>query len=91
MWLFYGIAWAVGGVAIAVVGVAVSPPRSVPSTPLAVLLGLAGGFVGGLVFELLSRRTVFGFTAGFIGSLITAMVLLIVWTMVVPEPGHRRL
>ncbi len=91
MWIIDGIVWALAGVAIAVIGVAVSPAPSVPSRPLAVLFGLVGGFAGGLVFELLSRRTVFGFTAGFIGSLITAMVLLIVWTMVVPEPGHRRL
>ncbi len=89
MWVVYGIVWAVAGVGIAVIGVAVSPASSVPSRPLAVLLGLVGGFAGGLVFELLSRATVFGFTAGFLGSLVTAMVVLILWTIVVPEAGHR--
>ncbi len=89
MWVFYAIAWAVGGVAITVIGLAVGRPDDVPSRPLAILLGLGGGFTGGLVFELLSRRSVFGFTAGFIGSLITAMVVLVVWTIIVPEPVHR--
>jgi hypothetical protein len=93
MWVLYGIAWALAGAAIAGIGLAVSRPVDVPSRPLAVLLGLGGGFAGGLVIELLSRSSVFGFTAGFIGSLVSAMVLLVLWTIVTPEhpeSGARR-
>ncbi len=90
MWVLQAIGWAVAGVVITAIALGVSPEDSVSSKPRALLLGLAGGVGGGLVVQVLAHRQGFGFTAGVFGSLVIAMVVLLVWMMVTPEPRHRR-
>lgn len=89
MWLLQAVLWAVAGVGITAIALAVSPEGSVSSRSRAILLGLVGGVAGGLVVQVLARRQGFGFTAGVLGSLVTAMAVLLIWTVVAPEPRRR--
>ncbi len=88
MSVVYGIVWCVAGLAMAVLGLAVTPAEEPPGGALVLVLGLAGGFGGGLLIELLARPTVPGFTAGLIGSVIGASVLLVIGS-VLGEPERE--
>jgi len=84
----YGVVWALAGLLLAVVGRAVTPAQEAPRAASTIALGILGGVAGGLVIDSLSRPTVHGFTAGFIGSLMGSSVVLIIWS-VVAKPAHR--
>ncbi len=83
------IAWIVFGFVIGLIARAVVPGRQGMGFVMTTLLGIAGSIVGGLVASMLRGRPATGFeTAGFIGSLIGAVVLLVVAGMVT-GPRHR--
>ncbi len=82
------IAWIVFGFIIGLIARAVVPGRQGMGFAMTTLLGVAGSLVGGLVASALSGGSATGFrSSGFIGSLIGAIVLLVVAGMVT---GPRR-
>ncbi|HEX9306765.1 MAG TPA: GlsB/YeaQ/YmgE family stress response membrane protein [Anaeromyxobacter sp.] len=82
------IAWIVFGFIIGLIARAVVPGRQGMGFVMTTLLGVAGSLVGGLVASALSGGSATAFQAsGFIGSLIGAIVLLLVAGMVT---GPRR-
>jgi uncharacterized membrane protein YeaQ/YmgE (transglycosylase-associated protein family) len=64
---------------------AIMPGRQQISLPLTALLGVVGSFVGGFLLSLVSgQRRILDFsTTGIIGSVIGALVVLLVYTQVV--------
>jgi uncharacterized membrane protein YeaQ/YmgE (transglycosylase-associated protein family) len=82
------IAWIIFGFIVGLIARAVVPGRQSMGFILTTLLGIAGSIVGGLVVSALTTGNAAGFTtAGFIGSLIGAIVLLFIGAMVT---GPRR-
>ena len=74
------IAWIVFGFIIGLIARAVVPGKQSMGFVLTTLLGIAGSVVGGLVASALSHSDASGFsTSGFFGSLIGAIVLLLIW------------
>jgi uncharacterized membrane protein YeaQ/YmgE (transglycosylase-associated protein family) len=58
-----------------------------------ILLGIIGSFVGGFLQNLIQYHTlsVHSFhTSGIVGSIIGAIVLLLILRLTHAEPGHRR-
>jgi uncharacterized membrane protein YeaQ/YmgE (transglycosylase-associated protein family) len=58
-----------------------------------ILLGIVGSFVGGFLWQLVEFHTLETHhfrTVGFIGSIIGAIVVLLVLRATGPERGHRR-
>ncbi len=82
------VVWIVTGIGLGVLGRAVSPAWQAPGLPLCAGLGAVGGLGGGLLIHLLALRNVAGFTAGEIGAVMGASVLLIAGS-VLAEPGRR--
>lgn len=83
------IAWIVFGFVIGLIARAIVPGRQGMGFIMTTLLGVAGSLVGGLVASALGGGSATGFhAAGFIGSLIGAIVLLVVAGMVT-GPRHR--
>jgi uncharacterized membrane protein YeaQ/YmgE (transglycosylase-associated protein family) len=82
------IAWIVFGFIVGLIARAVVPGKQGMGFIMTTLLGVAGSLVGGLVASALTGGSATGFHAtGFIGSLIGAVVLLVVAGMVM---GPRR-
>jgi uncharacterized membrane protein YeaQ/YmgE (transglycosylase-associated protein family) len=82
------IAWIVFGFIIGLIARAVVPGKQGMGFIMTTLLGIAGSLVGGLVASALAGGSATGFHAtGFIGSLIGAVVLLVIAGMVM---GPRR-
>jgi uncharacterized membrane protein YeaQ/YmgE (transglycosylase-associated protein family) len=82
------IAWIVFGFIVGLIARAVVPGKQGMGFVMTTLLGVAGSLVGGLVASALTGGSATGFHAtGFIGSLIGAVVLLVVAGMVM---GPRR-
>ena len=83
------IAWIVFGFVIGLIARAVVPGRQGMGFVMTTLLGVAGGIVGGLVASALGGGPATGFrTAGFLGSVLGAIILLLVAGMVT-GPRHR--
>jgi uncharacterized membrane protein YeaQ/YmgE (transglycosylase-associated protein family) len=83
------IAWIVFGFVIGLIARALVPGKQGMGLVMTTLLGAAGSLVGGLVASALGGGNVTGFQpSGFIGSLIGAVVLLVVAGMVM-RPRHR--
>jgi uncharacterized membrane protein YeaQ/YmgE (transglycosylase-associated protein family) len=82
------VAWILTGLGLSILGRAVSPPDQALGALLAAALGILGGLGGGFLVEGLATRTVPGFTAGEIGSIMGASVLLIVGS-VLKAPRER--
>jgi uncharacterized membrane protein YeaQ/YmgE (transglycosylase-associated protein family) len=79
------IAWVIFGFIVGLIARAVVPGRQQMGFVMTTLLGIAGSVVGGLVGSALSGASATGLqTAGFLGSLIGAVVLLIIAEMAVP-------
>jgi uncharacterized membrane protein YeaQ/YmgE (transglycosylase-associated protein family) len=77
------IAWIVFGFIIGLIARAVVPGKQGMGFLMTTLLGIAGSIVGGLVASAISGGSATGFqTSGFIGSLLGAIVLLVVAGMV---------
>ena len=55
----------------------------------ALIVGLAGSFVGGLLISLLSGDGLSLRPSGIIGSIIGAVVLLAAWRAIRPTPSRR--
>jgi uncharacterized membrane protein YeaQ/YmgE (transglycosylase-associated protein family) len=82
------IAWIVFGFVIGLIARAIVPGRQGMGFIMTTVLGVAGSLVGGLVASALTGGSATGFrSSGFIGSLIGAIVLLLVAGMVT---GPRR-
>ncbi len=77
MIVFLVVAWIVTGLLLGVLGRAVSPAWQAPGLLPCVGLGVVGGLGGGLLIHALALSTVAGFTAGEIGAIMGASVLLI--------------
>ncbi len=82
------IVWILAGLAMSILARAVAPERQTPSLLANAALGAVGGLVGGIVIDRLARHTVAGFTAGFLGAIIVACVLLVIGNVVMePQDG----
>lgn len=83
------IAWIVFGFIVGLIARAVVPGRQGMGFLMTTLLGVAGSIVGGLVASALAGGSTTGLhAAGFVGSLIGAVVLLVVAGMVT-GPARR--
>ncbi|GAA1427605.1 GlsB/YeaQ/YmgE family stress response membrane protein [Microlunatus lacustris] len=68
------------------------PGRQGLSIPMTILLGIIGSFVGGFLGHLIfGRDSGSGFLqpAGIIGSVIGAVIVLLIWTRVAGRRGAR--
>ncbi len=73
------LAWIVFGFIIGLLARAIVPGRQHMGLVMTTVLGVAGSLVGGLVSSAISGRAVSDFHgAGFIGSLIGAVLLLVI-------------
>ncbi len=78
------------GLVIGLLARAILPGRQNMSLVMTALLGIAGALIGGLVVNLLTRAPMDRFEpAGFIGSLIGAVLLLWAYTAVTKRRGRR--
>ncbi len=69
------------GLVVGFLARAIMPGRQAMSLPMTLLLGVAGSFVGGFIGALVTSRRVFDFnTAGLIGSVLGALLLLFLYT-----------
>ena len=79
------LGWILFGLVIGAIAKFLMPGRDPGGWIVTILLGIAGSFVGGfLASALLGRENQ---TAGWIGSIIGAMVLLFIYRLIV---GRRR-
>ncbi len=77
------IAWIVFGFFVGLIARAIVPGRQALGFVMTTVLGIAGSLVGGLVVSALAGGNAAGFTpAGFIGSILGAVVLLFIGGMV---------
>ncbi len=82
------IAWIVFGFIVGLIARALVPGRQAMGFVLTTVLGIAGSLVGGLVASALSGGPSMGFQpSGFLGSLVGAIVLLVIAGLVT---GPRR-
>lgn len=82
------IAWIVFGFVIGLIARAVVPGKQSMGFVLTTVLGVAGSLIGGVVGSALTRSSAAVFQpAGFIGSLIGAVLLLVIAGLVM---GTRR-
>jgi uncharacterized membrane protein YeaQ/YmgE (transglycosylase-associated protein family) len=82
------LAWIIFGFIIGLIARALVPGKQGMGFVMTTLLGIAGSIVGGLVASAITGRSATGFEpTGFIGSLIGAIVLLLIAGMVT---GPRR-
>ena len=80
------IGWILFGLVIGALAKFLMPGRDPGGWLVTILLGIAGSFVGGFLAAALSDRQ--AETAGWIGSIIGAMVLLFIYRLLV---GRRRI
>ena len=84
------IAWIVFGFIVGLIARAIVPGRQGMGLVMTTLLGVAGSIVGGLVASALGGGSPGAFqTSGFVGSLVGAIVLLVVAGMVTAPPRRR--
>ena len=75
------LGWLLFGLIVGVIAKFLMPGRDPGGWIVTILLGIAGSFVGGFLAQFfLGRQTQ---TAGFIGSIIGAMVLLFIYRRIV--------
>lgn len=68
------------GLVVGFLARAIMPGRQAMSLPMTLLLGVAGSFVGGFIGALVTSKRVLDFnTAGIIGSVLGALLLLFVY------------
>ena len=78
------ILFIVFGLVIGLLARAIMPGRQSMSIVTTTLLGMAGSLVGGFLGALVTSKRVLDFnTAGVIGSLLGALILLFIYTRVV--------
>jgi uncharacterized membrane protein YeaQ/YmgE (transglycosylase-associated protein family) len=82
------IVFIIFGLIVGFIARALMPGRQSMGVVATALVGMAGSFLGGLIGNLLSGRSVFDLTtAGFIGSIIGALLVL----LALGAAGRRRL
>jgi uncharacterized membrane protein YeaQ/YmgE (transglycosylase-associated protein family) len=75
------LGWLLFGLIVGVIAKFLMPGKDPGGWIVTILLGIAGSFVGGFLAQaLLGRQTQ---TAGFIGSIIGAIILLIIYRLIV--------
>lgn len=79
------IGWILFGLVVGVIAKFLMPGSDPGGWIVTILLGIAGSFVGGFLASTLMGRD--SQTAGWIGSIIGAMVLLFIYRLIV---GRRR-
>lgn len=79
------LGWILFGLIVGAIAKFLMPGRDPGGWIVTILLGIAGSFVGGFLATTLIGRE--DSTAGWIGSIIGAMVLLLVYRLIV---GRRR-
>ena len=79
------IGWIVFGLIVGALAKLLMPGRDPGGWIVTILLGIAGSFVGGFLGQMFFKNG--GDMAGWIGSIIGAMILLLIYRMVV---GRRR-
>lgn len=79
------IGWILFGLVVGAIAKFLMPGRDPGGWIVTILLGIAGSFVGGFLASALMGRD--NTTAGWIGSIIGAMILLFVYRLIV---GRRR-
>jgi uncharacterized membrane protein YeaQ/YmgE (transglycosylase-associated protein family) len=79
------IGWILFGLIVGAIAKLLMPGRDPGGWIVTILLGVAGSFVGGFLATTLMGRE--GTTAGWIGSILGAMLLLFIYRMVV---GRRQ-
>jgi len=79
------IGWILFGLVVGAIAKFLMPGRDPGGWIVTILLGIAGSFVGGFLASTLMGRE--NTTAGWIGSIIGAMALLLVYRLIV---GRRR-
>ena len=79
------IGWILFGLIVGAIAKLLMPGRDPGGWIVTILLGIAGSFVGGFLATVLLGRQ--NQTAGWIGSVIGAVVLLFIYRMIV---GNRR-
>ena len=79
-----GIIWmAIIGVIAGAIAKLIMPGKDPGGFIVTMLLGIAGSFVGGFVFRLLTLGRHGGLTSGLIGSIIGAVILLSIYRLLV--------
>ncbi len=82
------IAWIVFGFIIGLIARAVVPGKQAMGFVMTTLLGIAGSVLGGIIGSAIYGRSAAGFqSAGFLGSLLGAIILLVIAGIVT---GPRR-
>lgn len=79
------IGWILFGLVVGAIAKLIMPGNDPGGWIVTILLGIAGSFVGGFLAQTLMGRE--SQTAGWIGSIIGALVLLFIYRLVV---GRRR-
>lgn len=79
------LGWLLFGLIVGAIAKMLMPGRDPGGWVVTILLGIAGSFVGGFLAQAILGRN--DNTAGWIGSIIGAMVLLFVYRLIV---GRRR-
>jgi uncharacterized membrane protein YeaQ/YmgE (transglycosylase-associated protein family) len=82
------LGWLLFGLIVGAIAKFLMPGRDPGGWVVTILLGIAGSFVGGFIAQALTHGDQNGAqTAGWIGSIIGAMVLLFIYRLIV---GRRR-
>lgn len=81
------IGWILFGLVVGAIAKFLMPGRDPGGWIVTILLGIAGSFVGGFLASMLTGGGRESSTAGWIGSIIGAMVLLFIYRLIV---GRRR-
>lgn len=76
------IGWIVFGLIVGFIARALVPGKDNIGVLMTILLGVAGSVVGGLVFSAFSGRFTLSNPVGWIGSIIFAIILLVVYNKV---------
>jgi uncharacterized membrane protein YeaQ/YmgE (transglycosylase-associated protein family) len=80
------IVWAVFGLVAGAIARLLVPGRQPMGLPLTMVLGIIGSFVGGFLGSLFTRGDMWS-PAGWIGSIIGAIIVLLIWAAIA---GRRR-
>jgi uncharacterized membrane protein YeaQ/YmgE (transglycosylase-associated protein family) len=79
------LGWILFGLIVGAIAKLLMPGKDPGGWIVTILLGIAGSFVGGFLGQMLFGTT--GQTAGWIGAILGAMLLLLIYRLVI---GRRR-
>ena len=84
------IAWVVFGLIVGLIARLLVPGKDNIGIFATILLGILGSVVGGLVFSLFTGRFTLSNPVGWIGSIIFAIILLVIYNKVTGRKRVRR-